>query len=164
MKALQFAVETTKLRDFTFKPKQVDILYNLFKGHDVLGILPTGYGKSLTFHLLPNLLKKLDQTAGQLNPGSVQSSRPNVNSVLVVSPLNALISNQVDRVNNLGFSAISVGWYRPRPDSEDENDDATTGQDRHTNDISKLRNEEFHYIFLHPETLFQSPTLKDALR
>ena len=42
------------LRDYwgyrTFRPHQREIIANAAQGHDVLAILPTGGGKSLTFH------------------------------------------------------------------------------------------------------------------
>ena len=48
-KALSFALEETNLGSVCFKPKQIDILLKVFSGEDVIGILPTGYGKSLIF-------------------------------------------------------------------------------------------------------------------
>ena len=35
----------------SFRPGQRDIIYNLNHGHNVLGILPTGGGKSLSFQI-----------------------------------------------------------------------------------------------------------------
>lgn len=39
--------------DFDLKEKQIVILKALYTGKDCVGILPTGYGKSLIFQLLP---------------------------------------------------------------------------------------------------------------
>ena len=39
------------------KPKQYEIIDNLLNGNDVIGLLPTGYGKSLCY-ILPSLLTK----------------------------------------------------------------------------------------------------------
>ena len=61
-------------------------LENLFLNKDVLAVLPTGFGKSLIFHLLPALLyaKKY----------GVPKDTENISSIIVVvSPLNALITN-----------------------------------------------------------------------
>ena len=38
------------------KPKQVKFLEAVYSGRDVVGVLPTGYGKSIIFHLSPALL------------------------------------------------------------------------------------------------------------
>lgn len=35
------------------KPLQLDVLEHVINGQDVIANLPTGYGKSLIFHLLP---------------------------------------------------------------------------------------------------------------
>ena len=35
------------------KPEQLDVVEAFVKGHDVFGMLPTGYGKSLCFGCLP---------------------------------------------------------------------------------------------------------------
>ena len=37
------------------KPKQVKCLEAIYFGRDVVAVLPTGYRKSLIFHLLPSL-------------------------------------------------------------------------------------------------------------
>ena len=42
--------------NFCFKPKQIQCFEYMLKGHDVVAILPTGYGKSLLFDLLPWVL------------------------------------------------------------------------------------------------------------
>lgn len=59
-----------------FRPGQREILEAVFAGRDVLGLLPTGGGKSLTYQLPALLLHK---------------------PVLVVSPLIALMQDQQDR-------------------------------------------------------------------
>ena len=41
---------------FCLKPKQVQCFEYLLQGFDVLSILPTGFGKSLVFQLLPDFL------------------------------------------------------------------------------------------------------------
>ena len=59
----------------TFKGEQKEIIENLLKGNDTFVLMPTGGGKSLTYQL-PSLI--LDGTA------------------IVISPLIALMKNQVD--------------------------------------------------------------------
>ncbi|MCX7697539.1 MAG: DNA helicase RecQ [Bacteroidales bacterium] len=64
-----------------FKDKQYEIITSLLDGNDTFVIMPTGGGKSLCYQL-PALL--LDGTA------------------IVISPLIALMKNQVDNIRNLG--------------------------------------------------------------
>lgn len=49
-----------------------------------MGIFPTGYGKSLTFQILPAVCKQLEKFSNLNSP-----------TVVVVSPLLSLIDNQV---------------------------------------------------------------------
>ena len=58
---------------FRLKVKQMTCLYDLLFGRDVLAILPTGFGKSIIFHLLPDFLSLKNKN----------------NIVIVVSPLNS---------------------------------------------------------------------------
>lgn len=53
---LHFAITNSLYCNIILKAKQVICLEKLFLGADILAILPTGYGKSLIFHLLPLLL------------------------------------------------------------------------------------------------------------
>lgn len=68
----------------SFKGEQEDIIRNLLGGHDTFVLMPTGGGKSLCYQL-PSLI--MDGTA------------------IVVSPLIALMKNQVDVINGLSEEA-----------------------------------------------------------
>ncbi|XP_066931720.1 bifunctional 3'-5' exonuclease/ATP-dependent helicase WRN-like [Clytia hemisphaerica] len=47
-----------KLGDhYSFKPKQFEAIDHILRGRDTLAILPTGYGKSLIYQLLPSHIK-----------------------------------------------------------------------------------------------------------
>jgi ATP-dependent DNA helicase RecQ len=75
---------------FCLKPKQVQCFEYLLQGFDVLSILPTGFGKSLLFQLLPDLLP-------------VNKSSQNI--VLVVCPLSSIIEDQISALNLIGIPA-----------------------------------------------------------
>jgi len=70
-----------------FRPTQEEIIQAVLNGKDSLAILPTGGGKSICFQV-PALIK--DGTC------------------LVISPLIALMLDQVERLNKLGISAKAI--------------------------------------------------------
>ena len=59
---------------------------------DSLVILPTGYGKSLVYQTLPFIFDYLDVSS-------------TTNMIIVVSPLNALMQEQVEKLSRIAFSA-----------------------------------------------------------
>jgi ATP-dependent DNA helicase RecQ len=70
-----------------FRAGQEDLVRAVLDGHDVLAVMPTGSGKSLGFQLPALLL-----------PGTT----------LVVSPLIALMKDQVDELNRRGIRAAAL--------------------------------------------------------
>lgn len=89
---LEFAVLNSAYHNNILKPKQVLCLESIYLRKDVICILPTGYGKSLIFHLTPMLMFARDhiQHVDFLSTWkSVGISTQDVFSiVIVVSPLN----------------------------------------------------------------------------
>ena len=71
----------------SFRPGQQGIVEALLAGHDVLGVMPTGAGKSVCY-----------QIPAALSPGVT----------LVVSPLISLMRDQVDALNDLGMPAAFI--------------------------------------------------------
>src|SRR5580765_8038585 len=71
----------------SFRAGQEDLVRAVLDGHDVLAVMPTGSGKSLGFQLPAVLL-----------PGTT----------LVVSPLIALMKDQVDELNRRGIRAAAL--------------------------------------------------------
>ena len=68
---------------------QKQALYAIFNGRDVFAILPTGYGKSLTFQLLPDLYREF--------PPLPQLSERQVDNpiVLIICPLKSLVESHI---------------------------------------------------------------------
>ena len=44
---------------YVIEPKQLEAIINLLRGYDTLAILPTSYGKSMIFQLIPSVLRLL---------------------------------------------------------------------------------------------------------
>ena len=61
------------------KPEQASIIINFVRGNDVFGCLPTGFGKSVCFMLLPMVFD------------AVKARALGESIVIVVSPLTSLI-------------------------------------------------------------------------
>lgn len=71
----------------SFRPGQQGIVEALLAGRDVLGVMPTGAGKSVCY-----------QIPAVLSPGAT----------LVISPLISLMRDQVDALNDLGLPAAFI--------------------------------------------------------
>ncbi|WIL21554.1 ATP-dependent DNA helicase RecQ [Geothrix sp.] len=101
-----------------FRPGQRTIIEAVLSGRDVVGIMPTGAGKSLTYQLPARLL------------GGV---------TLVVSPLIALMKDQVDALTEAGLRATFLNSSL----------DAEARRER----IRALKNGELELVYAAPEGL-----------
>ena len=127
-------------------------------------ILATGYGKSLIFHLLPMLLFAKFKFCGVLllSWRSRGISTAVVNSiVIVVSPLNSLMSDQVSRLSMSGIRSSIINVQKQEiaydSDSEENVDFETNAEiDFSICEEKKLRDGHYQIVFAHPETLISS--------
>ena len=102
----------------SFRPKQEDIVRSALEGRDVLAILPTGGGKSVCFQV-PAMMK--DGIA------------------IVVTPLIALMKEQVQNLNDRGIKALSVNAGMGRREVELALNNAAYG--------------DFKFLYVSPERL-----------
>ncbi len=112
----------------SFRPGQEEVIRAILDGHDCLCIMPTGGGKSLCYQL-----------PAMARPGTT----------LVVSPLIALMKDQVDSLEALGISATFVNSTLSPAEQRERLAGMATGQ--------------FELMYVAPERL-RSPTFLDAVR
>ena len=81
-------------------PEQMDGIVNFISRKDVLAVLPTGFGKSLLFQLIPGLCAELNKMGF--------SEYPKKPVVIVVCPLNALIECHMKELRERGISCTCL--------------------------------------------------------
>jgi ATP-dependent DNA helicase RecQ len=104
-----------------FRHEQEAIIQHVLAGKDVMALMPTGGGKSLCYQLPALLLNGL---------------------TIVISPLIALMKDQVDRLNVAGIPAAFI------------NSSQSPGEQNHI--IERLSNNHIKLLYLAPERLFGS--------
>ena len=101
-----------------FRPQQEDIIQSVLSGNDTLVLMPTGGGKSLCYQV-PALVKE--------------------GTAIVISPLIALMKDQVDALKLHGVAAAYL------------NSTQTTEQQNYI--LTQLRNGELKLLYMAPERL-----------
>ncbi len=112
----------------SLRPGQEQIIAHAVQGRSVLGLLPTGHGKSLCF-----------QVAALLHGGTS----------VVISPLLALIREQVEYLRGIGIRAARF--------------DSTLEQAERADVLRQLAEGNLQLLYAAPESL-GNPALNDALR
>src|SRR5438132_4081093 len=93
-----------------FRPGQREVLRCLLEGRDVLGVFPTGAGKSLTYQLAALML-----------PGTA----------IVVSPLIALMRDQVIDLRNRSIEGVgAINSTLTEQEVDDKLDDLAEGGEK----------------------------------
>jgi ATP-dependent DNA helicase RecQ len=101
-----------------FRPGQREIIDAVITGRDCIGIMPTGAGKSLTFQLAARVLG---------------------GTTLVVSPLIALMKDQVDGLDQVGMRATFLNSSLDPAERSDR--------------IERMRRGEYELVYAAPEGL-----------
>ena len=117
------------------KPQQVAAITNFLLRRDVFAVLPTGYGKSLIFQIIPNICSRMAAC------GFNYPSKP---ILLVISPLVSLIKSHIQELNDHGISCV---WLS----DDDANENA-------------ILNGEFSIVFTSPEAIIKNKKWREMLR
>src|SRR5262245_7643677 len=115
----------------TLRPGQADVITDIFTGTPVIAVMPTGAGKSLCYQL----------------PALVLAERGGV--TLVVSPLIALMKDQVDALCARGIPAVALT--------------SAAGADEQRDILDGIRAGAFTLVYVAPER-FRSPRFVEVLR
>jgi len=110
----------------SFRPLQERIVRSLLDGHDACVVMPTGGGKSLCYQL----------------PAALQSGK----TVIVISPLIALMQDQVMQLGQMGIEAALL------------NSSLTDSEQYQV--IEKAREGQFRLLYLSPERLARPDTIE----
>lgn len=81
----------------SLKPKQIEIISNFVDGKDVIGLLPTGYGKSMCYLVPPLITKKV---------------------IFIISPLISLMDDQKEKLLQKGIPVSALHGNNSRKDRE----------------------------------------------
>ena len=100
----------------SYRPGQRDIIEAVMAGKDCIGIMPTGAGKSLAYQLVARVLG---------------------GTTLVVSPLIALMKDQVDGLTEIGVRATFLN--------------SSLEPDERRSRVEKLRRGEYELVYAAPE-------------
>ena len=111
----------------SFRPLQEEIIEKVAKGNDTIALLPTGGGKSICFQI-PGLAKE--------------------GLCIVISPLIALMNDQVKNLNDRGIKAMAISSAMSKKEIDISLDNAIYG--------------DYRFLYVSPERL-QSPLFQERL-
>ena len=110
----------------SFRPLQERIVRSLLDGHDACVVMPTGGGKSLCYQL----------------PAALQLEK----TVIVISPLIALMQDQVMQLGQMGIEAALLN--------------SSLSDDEQSQVIEKAREGQYRLLYLSPERLARPDTIE----
>jgi ATP-dependent DNA helicase RecQ len=108
----------------SFRPMQEEVVSSLIGGHDVCAVMPTGFGKSLCYQL----------------PAAMLSNE----TVVVVSPLIALMQDQVAQLTQMGIPSALLN--------------SSLSKSRQARVINEATERKFRLLYLSPERLAAADT------
>ena len=139
---LHWAIVDCNYSNTYLKPQQVKCLEAVYSNKGVIAVLPTGYGKSMIFHILPSLFyDKFVREEQRKRPSTVSVNMP---VILVVSPLNALIENQIKRSCQGHIKAVVLNVKKDK--------DSDSLELNFSSNQSLLKDAKYDIVYMHPES------------
>ena len=118
--------------------RQLEALYSFVNGEDVFVNLPTGYGKSVIFQMAPLVHVWMNEN---VSPNWWKKDA----IILIVSPLLALMQDQVKKLTSLGLKAAYVGAEQ-QPEV-----------------LQDVEEGKFMFVFVSPESTLATERWRNAL-
>ena len=144
--ALNYGLQSLGFDNISLKEKQYEVIRELVvENSDVLAVLPTGYGKSLIYQLLPPVLNFMEGSSAKKF------------SVMVISPLNALIRDQIVKIREAGLNVCMLKGDRVTGDDDGEDVSLTVP-------LETLLSTCYDLIFAHPEVVIDSRKVAKLLK
>lgn len=116
----------------SFRYEQAGVIQSILAGDNALAVFPTGAGKSLCYQIPAIAFPELDR----INRGRAPQ---HAGLTIVVSPLLALMKDQVDALQKRGISADSI--------------DSTKSWEQQKEVYAKIQNSELRILYCAPERL-----------
>ena len=126
------------------KAKQREAILAFLSGKDTFVSLPTGYGKSLIFALLPRVFNRIKGKLIKYVPiiyASDSITGCNDSVIICISPLTSLVMDQREKLRYRGINAEYVG--------EQRKDWAV---------VKKVLNADVEIVFISPESILCNKT------
>ena len=95
--AIEYGLFCLERGSLSLKSEQIEAVRHIYNGKDVFLCLPTGFGKSICYEIVPFIM--------DYKLGRRESGRRSFSTVLVVSPLISLMVDQVTSLRERGVTA-----------------------------------------------------------
>ena len=160
--AVRYALDLSGHSNIFLKVKQIHVPEALYRQKDVVAVLPTGYGKSIIFHILPFLLEYRERHF--INSGRT-------NAVIVVAPLNSLIDDQISHLRKKGIKAailcqrdVKSGGHSSTLSSSLDSNTNSEGEQPNRFPQSELQDskDNCRILFAHPEKIVSRNRLLES--
>ena len=139
-------------QNITLNEKQLSILKLIvLEKKDVLAVLPTGFGKSLIYQTIAPFADFIERD---------ESTERDKSIVIVISPLNALIKDQVTKLRETGLRACILKADRVASDCQDIEEFEVSISS--SEELENLAN--FQLLYAHPEALVESRQVLKLLK
>ncbi|XP_068713650.1 uncharacterized protein [Montipora foliosa] len=146
-RAVKFSLAKRGTPDICLKPKQLEALRAVVQQkRDVLALLPTGYGKSVIYQLVPNMCDFLFQ------------GRNYCSIAIIASPLTALMMDQVEKIKKQGQSTAIIQAECLEADNLNDLEINV-----HGDPVENVLRGRVSILFSHPEVLVSNKKCREIL-